>query len=219
MERYRVRQQQLQGDEEANDDANGDNNAADDGEDLVAAEPLPKRARGEFDAEVFLTELKPLCVAINNHVAAPAPPAAAAADVQAYLLETQEVIGAPLNDFRIHLATGSYVETRIRVAGSPVKDVMADLGIAPTRIKKTRTLYSLVVARHMHRLRFLNSSSPCNTAKLAKNHDAIVQYLNGHPEEADWWSNNGEEPGMILLTKQNGEQVDWPSTQWLLNLP
>ena len=130
VERYRTNVDDNNG---ANDDNNAanDNNAAaaddddddEEGEDLVAAEPPLQRLRIEFDAEVFLTDLKPLCVAINNGVAAPAPaPPAAAANVQTYLRDTQAVIGdvmTPRNDFRILLATGSYIRPASRLPAFP----------------------------------------------------------------------------------------------------
>lgn len=206
--------------QEENDAANGEEDL------LVAAEPRLKRARGEVDIGAFLAELKPTCS--NNGQAANVPVAVGNEGVQTYLREAAIKLVTPRADFCNHLATGTIFETRVRIAGSTKKDAAATLlGVdddkknlsTNARIKTAQAIYDLIVTHRMHKLRFLNPKNINVVPTLARKCDAIVQYLKGHPEEADWWSNNGEEPGRVWLTNQRGEQVDWPSTQWLLNLP
>lgn len=176
----------------------------------------PKKKKAEVDIAMFLEDLKPLCE----------PPIAQDPDPEAdtiaqYLGEMQDECSAK-GEFRRIIRTGLYIRTRYEICGDNWRTIGTLLNLPgkkpQTHSRVTAALaifHELIMMAQMYRLRHLRPTDHAMISKIVKNKNAIVHYLNEHPEEELWWSNNDEVPPLVQLTKHDGTTKEWIDKEWL----
>jgi len=111
------------------------------------------------------------------------------------------------------LAVGLYVRTTIELTGKAPRTKE----VPKAQATRALALYdTLLVGAKMHRLRNVHPSSKKQVDLLCKHAEEIAAYLEDHPEEQRWWSNDEEERPTVQLQAIDGSTVESTDSKWLL---